>query len=293
MIKNYDLGFKIMFRFRFFIISTIVWLAFVLNLEAILNNLEIAIHIQRFVYVIAISTVVSMMLFLKLHEYQSSVAVSTLVLVYAIGKVLFPSTIDFTVVAMELGLVIGTYFVTRPVTNWLDTYSNNIKKAVFSPTNTLIKDNHHNVAAIERKINLARRFDRELSLLYIPMGEKLDSVNDIKSMALQAHINNLLNVLVGDTCLYAWHEGNLMVCLQGDAVEHVDTIAAQFSSMIADILKMQVELGLANFPTQGLILDDLIDTAQQTLGQPIRIEQNSETIPFFPKPARVAQTISA
>lgn len=282
-----------MFRFRFFIISTITWLAFVLNLEAILNNLEIAIHIQPFVYVLAISTVVSMMLFLKLHEYQTSLVISTLVLLYAIGKVVFPTTIDFTVVAMELGLIVGTYFVTRPVSNWLDNYSNNIKRAVFSPTNTLMKDNHQNIAAIDRKISLARRFNRELSLLYVPMNDKIRSSNGIKELVLQGQINEWLDLIVGDGGMYAWHEGNLMICLQGEAVEQIDTVAEQFSSLITNVFKMEVQIGAANFPTQGLILDDLIATAHETLGQAIKLQQAPETIPFYPKPISKVQTASA
>lgn len=282
-----------MFRFRLFIISTIIWLAFVLNLEAILNNLEIPIHIQAFVYVLAIGTVICMMLFLQLRDYQPSVIVSTLLLSYAIGKVIFPADFDFTDIAMELVLVLGTYFVTRPVTNWLADYSNNLKKAVFNPMNTLLKNNQHSIEAVERKISLARRFGRELNLIYIPMNDKLRAYHGMKVLALQAKINELLNVLVSDTGLYAWHDGNLMICLQETSVEELGNITTQFSALITDVLKTQVQLGTANFPTQGLIMDDLIATASANLGQEIQPDESTETIQFFPKPVRPAQSISA
>jgi hypothetical protein len=286
-----------MFRFRLYIILTITWLAFVLNLEDIFRNLDITVHIQPFVYVIAINTVVGMMSILKLREIQTTISVSTLVLLYGIGKMLLPIDLGIehalTAIIIELTLIIGTYFATRPVTNWLGGYSNNIKRAVFSPANTLVLDSHNNTAAIERKISLARRFERELSLLYIPMSNNFRKTDEIRAMALQRKIQELLNVLVGKGGLHAWHNGDLMVCLQGDAVAHVDTIASQFSMLIADVLKMQLQIGVAAFPTQGLILDDLIETAHMMLNQPATASQARSVVQLFPKPVRQARTVSA
>jgi hypothetical protein len=279
-----------MFRFRLLILSTISWLAFVLNLEAILRNLEIAIHIQPFVYILAIVTVISMISVLKLHEVQTVVSVSTLALLYGIGKVLFLIDLNITSIIIEVTLVIGTFFVARPVASWLGNYSKRIKSAVFSPTNTLMLDKQHNAAAIERKISLARRFGRELSLLYIPMSRKFRTSDDMRAMVLQRKLNELVNLLVDDSGLYAWHNGDLMVCLQGEAVRHLDTIAAQFSSLITDVLKMQIQIGVADFPAQGLMLDDLIESAHTTLGQPIIARKSADVVVLRPQTVRIVQT---
>lgn len=286
-----------MFRFRFSIILTIAWLAFVLNFNEILESLAIHLHVQDFVLALCIGTVIVMMLVFKSHKIPSSVSIATLVLLYAIGKVLFRTNLDIetytATVIIELGTLLFTFFVTRPVVEWLTGYNNKIKSAVFSSDNTLISNSYNNTAAIERKISLARRFGRELSLLYIPMSNKFEDFGEIKSLALKQEMGELIEVMVGHTGLYSWHHGDLMICLQGDAVNYVETIANQFSKVMADVLKTQVQVGIANFPHQGLILDDLIETATVVLRQPGNQSISASIIELFPNPVRTAQTVSA
>lgn len=286
-----------MFRFRFFILVAITWLAFIFNLEAILRKFAITLHIQSFVYLLVVGIAFGLMLILKLRRVQTAVSVSTLVLLYAIAKVVFPTGLSMeyflTEVVIELALVLGTYFAIRPLADWLGNYNNRLKQAVFSPTNTLMVDSTVNIAAIERKISLARRFERNLSLLYIPMNVSYRNSEDIKNAALQRKINELVNVLLGNAGLHAWHNGDLMVCLQDEAVDHVDTIAEQFSNLLADVLKMKVQIGVASFPIHGLLLDDLIEKASKTPGQPLSATQNTKVLEFYPRQVRATRTVSA
>lgn len=287
-----------MFRFRISVILNIIWLAFVLNFNIILNRLEIAILIQPFVFVLAIGTLIAMMLVFKSYKVHTTFVLSTLVLLYAIGKVLLPVHQSYDTfiptAVIEIILLVGTFFLARPMVEWLGNYNKRIKSAVFHPANTLMHKSHNNTAAIERKISLARRFGRELSLLYIPMSNRFHTVGDIKTLALQRQMSDLIDVLIGNSGLYTWHNGDLMVCLQGDAVNHVETIASQFSGVITDVLKMKVQIGIADFPRHGLILDDLIETAHVVLNQPSYATQTMPVVELFPKPpTRSAQTVSA
>lgn len=265
-----------MYRFRLLTITLIAWLFFSMNIErpdqmGLLGN----VNIQSFVYVLIVAIPLILLLFLKLSDLQPYKTLLPFILIYALGKFATPPTVSDIEYAystiIEAIILLGTFWVSSQLAHSIHSYNDALKGSIFSPTNTLVHTTHHGEIAIRQKIALARRFERDLALIYVKLdvnkrkleyGRLWDNQDEIRLMTIQLRIAELIRFLLRETDVRAWHHGDLLICLQGSSVDRTQLIAEQIAEVICNVMKIQVNVGIAYFPKDSLVYDDLIEKAR-------------------------------
>lgn len=271
-----------MYRFRLLIIISIIWLFIILNWGRFVDNTPLAsLKIQPFVSILIFAMIILHIAILSSSTWSYTLGNIVIIAAYGIGKILTTSEIfefkEFIPsLVLEMFVLLASYWLVRELATWFQTYSTTLKNSIFNPINTLVRNTYADESVIEQKIALARRFGRELTLLYIQLDEPAtheqrviwDNLKEIKLATLQLRLAELLGFLAGDTTVKAWHEGNLVICLQVDRKE-VNNIITQLQDVISDVLKMHIEVGFASFPKDGLMFDDLVEKAMNQVFDPM------------------------
>lgn len=271
-----------MYRFRILIIVSIVWLFAILNWERMVNNTALeSLSIQPFVSILIFVMIILHIAVLSSMAWSYTLGNIVILGAFGLGKIVtlrgsfeFQSFIPSLV--LEMFALLTTYWLVRELATWFQTYSSSLRESIFNPINTLVRNTYADESVIEQKIALARRFSRELTLLYIELDEPAthenrviwDNLKEIKLATLQLRLAELLGFLAGDTSVKAWHEGNLVICLQVDRKE-VNMIITELQDVISDVLKMRIEVGIASFPKDGLMFDDLVEKARNQIFDPM------------------------
>jgi hypothetical protein len=274
-----------MYRFRVLIILSIAWLLAILNLERIVGGTPLqSLSIQPFVYILVFITIIVHIIVLKSSIWSYTLGNMVVLLTYGVGRVLmFKGNFDFQNIlpslVLELFILLTTYWLVRELASWFYSYSGMLKQAIFNPINTLVRNTYHDESMIEQKIALARRFDRQLTLLYVQLEEDVqessvlwDNLKEIRLATLQLRLAELLGFLAGETAVKTWHHGNLVICMQSDK-KQVNTTISQLQDVITDVMKMNVEVGIATFPKDGLLFDDLVEKARERISIPVHLQQ--------------------
>jgi len=271
-----------MYRFRVLIIISIVWLFAILNWGRLVDDTALQdLTIQPFVSILIFVMIILHIAILSSSTWSYTLGNIVILLAFGIGKIVtFRGTFAFHTfvpsLVLEMFVLLTSYWLVRELAAWFQTYSSSLRQSIFNPINTLVRNTYADETVIEQKIALARRFDRELTLLYIQLDEQpthenrviWDNLKEIKLATLQLRLAELLGFLAGDTSVKAWHEGNLVICLQVERKE-VNMIITELQDVISDVLKMHIEVGFATFPKDGLMFDDLVEKAINQIFDPM------------------------
>ena len=270
-----------MYRFRILIIVSIFWLFTILNWDRIVSNTALeSLNIQPFVSILIFAMIILHIAVLSSNTWSYALGNSVILIAFGLGKIItFRGAFEFgsfvPSLMLEMFVLLTTYWLVRELASWFQTYSGSLRQSIFNPINTLVSNTYDNESVIEQKIALARRFDRELTLLYIELDEPTthesrviwDNLKDIKLATLQLRLAELLEFLAGDTAVKAWHSGNLVICLQVDR-RTVNMIITELQDVISDVLKIHIEVGIASFPDDGLMFEDLVEKAINQIFDP-------------------------
>jgi hypothetical protein len=262
-----------MYRFRLFIILLITWLFFVLNVERPDNLLGLGnVNIASYVYVIAALMPVSFLMFLKLSKASIATSYMPFLGLYAVGKMIYLDPAagieKLTFISLfEVALLLVTLIGVRSLTRSIYFFGDSIKNSAMNPNNTLVQTTHHGEMTIRQKIAQARRFNRSLTLLYVPLGKSQrkyeygrlwDQQEDIKFMYLQFRIAELIKFLLWETDVRAWHQGDLILCLQGNDELRAHKLVEQIPEVLRSVLKIETSVSMVRFPQEGIVYNDLL-----------------------------------
>jgi len=262
-----------MYRFRLFIILLITWLFLVLNIERPDNLLGLGnINIASYVYVIAALMPVAFFMFLQLSKTNVAMSYMPFLAMYGASKLAFyePGAniekLTYTTL-FEVALLFVTLLGVRSLSRSIYFFGDNIKNSVMDPANTLVHTTHHGEMTIRQKIAQARRFNRSLTLLYVPLGKNQrkhelgrlwDQQEDIKFMYMQYRIAELIKFLLWETDVRAWHQGDLILCLQGNDEVRAQQLMEQIPQVLSSVLKIETAVSMVRFPQQGIVYNDLL-----------------------------------
>jgi hypothetical protein len=266
------------FRFRLLILLHIIWLFFILSFERIVNQTAFStLSIAPFVYALIMLTTIVVVVFLPASKISARKLFFALIVVYAAAKslsLLFNPVTDFSdflaSMSIELLVFLMSNYLTLSLTNWFGQYNEGLKAAIFSPISGQIEEKYQNANSIEQRIAAARRFERELTLLYIrfdkAMGNKSGlswaENSNVRDILFQMRMAELLSFL-SPNALKAWNHNDLMMCVPFDAEKNHE-LAAQIKEVFINVLKVEVNVGIAAFPEDGLVLQDLIENARSS-----------------------------
>jgi hypothetical protein len=264
------------FRFRLLIILLIAWLFFILSFERIVNQTDLStLSIAPFVYVLIVLTTIFVILLLPQYKISGRNLLLALSALYAATKVISvlinpitDASVFLASLTLELVVFLTSNYLTLSLTNWFCHYNEGLKQAIFSPISSQIEEKYQNANSIEQRIAAARRFERELTLLYIRfdkvMGSKpgisWEENSDARDVLFHMRMAELLSFL-SPNALKAWNQSDLMMCVPFDTQQNSE-LASQIKEVFSNVLKVEVNVGMAAFPQDGLVLKDLIENAR-------------------------------
>ena len=260
-----------MARFRLLLIGLTIWFVILFNLErpdiTDLGNLDL----DSVVYVIAAMASVTILALPDLAKRSEYILLPTLVL-YGIGKfVLGDPDKPLPIIITEIVVLILTVSVSRAIS----LATANIEKAI---ENVLLRPEKSNVLTEpegEEKINnelfRARRFDRPVGFVVLRVewvegmeerfGDRFNLEAAFQRRYLKVRIAQIAESAIYRSDIIAWNGDNVVICLPETNRDQSLRLANQIHDLLKLRLGLQITIGVAAFPEDGLIYRDLLDTA--------------------------------
>jgi len=235
-----------MARFRLLLIGLTIWLVILFNLERPDIQDFGNIDLDSFVYVIAAMVAVTILALPDLGRRSEYVLIPTLIL-YAIAKVTIghPDT-PLPLIITEIVVLILTVSVARVVSLATANIEKAIENVLLTPEKSSVLPEAEGEEKINNELFRARRFDR-------PVGFVALRIEWLKEM--QEHIADRFNLEA------AFQKRYLKICLPETDRDQAIRLARQIHMLLKMRLGLDIAVGVAAFPEDGLIYRDLLDHA--------------------------------
>lgn len=271
-----------MLRFRILVLVLICWLSAVFLIQRIVGTNVPTITIQPFVNALILAIPVAAMIYRPLMTLPLRICLLSVLGLYAIGKVINAQTAadPITVLAfatLELSIIVVTTWLSWHLVRWFHTYDESIKDSIHNPIKIWVKETYREPALIEERIAAARRFGRQLTLLHIRFnnpsrftrGSSWSRVYDARDITFQLRLAELLRFLTGSAAIISWYQNDLVICLPNiNRTEDIRKLSGDIQEVMKAVLKLDVTVGVASFPKDGLMLSDLVSEASKTVLEP-------------------------
>lgn len=283
-----------MYLFRLLFIFVIAWVILVFNLERPDDLLLIgSVDIATPVYFIVVWVLVSVLVLPRFNRAPFYMSLSVIFLVYAITKY-FLGFIDVTdpqfayITLVEILVLIVTLWVGRVISNSISNFEQAIEGAIFEEQNAKVLDSLSGEQAIGDELLRARYYQRSVTLIYIhivgfevvtqrPFWQRLQRERNLEERYLKTHVAGLLHGLLYPSDMLTWYNGGLVICLPETSKLEARPFVRQLHQLFDNVLKIDAEIGVAGFPEDGLIYDDLMQIARS---KPIRATQEMKVLAF-------------
>ncbi len=283
-----------MARFRLMLVALTVWLIILFNLtrpEILVGSKDFSINISPLVYVIAAATVLLLLLLPDLGRTRLTLVFLPVLGAYITAKFLFPPdpeglkrTIYYTIT--EIVVLFLTVAVVRMVSLAVSTFEKAVENVIVRSSNSRILSTADGKEEMGEELLRARRFDRSVGFICFNL-ETLDAMRltpvqhltvegVFQSRYLQGQIGQIVEANLYRTDILAWDSDNLIVCLPESNSEQCFKVANDLHTLIRLRLNTHVSIGIATFPKDGLIYEDLVRTALNT---PITFEDDQSQEP--------------
>jgi lipopolysaccharide/colanic/teichoic acid biosynthesis glycosyltransferase/GGDEF domain-containing protein len=260
-----------MARLRFTITLLTLWLIFIFNIE---RSDALGIDLPTAVYVASAFAIVSILVVPETIATRWYILLIPLLIGYAIYRhnalaagslpMVIALLIDWT--AITIAFVIG---------RWLSKIVSGIERTydalVENDDNLRIVSGIKGEELINQELFRARRYDRPVALLYIktPSLKQLERTYDsylpyqisLQHRYLQSRIAQLTETLLYATDPVSWYGDDIVICLPETDKSQAYELAGRIAKVLHFSLNLDVPLGVALFPVEGLIFTDLVEKA--------------------------------
>lgn len=303
-----------MMRLRIIILGVAVWLSILFNLE---RPDVLGFNVSSVVYFLAAGLVVAILLFPDLGTLRTEVLLLGTTVLYGLSHLanfLYTPNLTAPMVISELAILLVTVFIASFVSKSVANVEQVVEGIATAADDTRILSAAEGEQVINQELFRARRFNRPVSLLVL----KIDSIAELQTRPLdrvkyqtvlqQRFIRNRIGQ-IAESVLYmsdpiAWNSDNLVICLPETSAEQAFTLAEQISHLVTGMLNLEVPVGSATFPDDGLIYSDLVAVAgksvlafrtpEETHGEPSPVEHPATlSVNGAHAPALTAATVSS
>jgi hypothetical protein len=265
-----------MYRFRLLITALIVWLIFVLNIERPDRLLALDSHVSTLIYIFVISIIlidlsIPVLVQVSLEWELLFVGFLFLVLKAVLMQSLTVELINYFTLA-ELGTVLGTVWLMKHVSYSVWSVENAIPKLFIETVDTQVRNYLHDPESIEEELRRARLYKYPVIMLYLMFKDlKRDqkrsfswlSTHDLEEEYLKVYIVHLISgLLLEDHHIVYWQNEDLVMCLPETDEMKVTFIVRELHKVISVMMHMNVIIGVARFPKEGVVFSDLLESAR-------------------------------
>jgi len=260
-----------MARFRLLLIGLTIWLVILFNLERPDIQDFGNIDLDSFVYVIAAMVAVTILALPDLGRRSEYVLIPTLIL-YAIAKVTIghPDT-PLPLIITEIVVLILTVSVARVVSLATANIEKAIENVLLTPEKSSVLPEAEGEEKINNELFRARRFDRPVGFVALRiewLKEMQEHIADrfnleaaFQKRYLKVRIAQIVMSAIYRSDTIAWSGDNLVICLPETDRDQAIRLARQIHMLLKMRLGLDIAVGVAAFPEDGLIYRDLLDHA--------------------------------
>jgi GGDEF domain-containing protein len=269
-----------MYRFRILLILTFAWLIFVFNLERpddfiIEGNLDLS----SIVYILDGLIVLVLVLFPRLTLWSLFITFPIVLLTYVLGRVLFtrPDLSDPVIpyaIITEAATVGVTFVLARKLIRWLVQFERRVFSSVLSASAEQVLDDAQAERLITDELLRARQFKRPATLLHLDLSKVSPKATGLlkqydpnyrkEQEYWRLRVSEMVQRLIHHTDLIGWYKDDLVLCLPECTKIEAAKLAQQIHHLFSRVLETEVTIGVAEFPDDALVFEDLVRFAQKS-----------------------------
>jgi len=252
-----------------------LWLIFLFGLA---HPSLFDIDVSPTVFVLASAATLAIFLLPDLGTLHWSTIMVPVLLVYGAASALnllgHHQTSPATVL-IELTVLSITVFLARLTSVVVTNLEQVIDNVVTGANATRILPAAEGEEATNGELFRARRFNRPVGFLLLKLSDvpalQISGANIMNYQAalqrsfLRARIGQLVESMLYHTDPIAWYKDDLVICLPETNADEALQLARRIYDLIRLTLNLQVPIGVANFPEDGLIYADLVTIASRKL----------------------------
>jgi lipopolysaccharide/colanic/teichoic acid biosynthesis glycosyltransferase len=260
-----------MARLRFTITLLTLWLIFIFNIE---RSDALGIDLPTAVYVASAFAIVGILVVPETIATRWYVLLLPLLIGYTLYRYddLVNEDLPALIELMVDWIVITTAFF---IGRWLSSIVSGIERTydslVENDDNLRIVSGIKGEDVINQELFRARRYDRPVSLLYIktPSLKQLEKLYEtflpyqvsLQHRYLRSRIAQLTETLLYATDPVSWYGDDIVVCLPETEKAQAYELAGRIAKVLHFSLSLDVPIGVALFPIEGLLFTDLVEKA--------------------------------
>ncbi|NDJ85367.1 MAG: hypothetical protein GYB66_05740, partial [Chloroflexi bacterium] len=268
-----------MARFRLILINLAIWLTLLFNLERPdivgISNIDLASPV--YVYA-AVLTVVILMFPDLSHVHPSYLIIPGIGVYLAFGFIIGNLTTDVIFVyttIIEIVAIAITIALARLVSSTVTEFENVVENTALTASNSRVLPQDEGIAQIDRELFRARRFLHPTALLFLDISsvkksevslqKQLDLQLALEKRYLQGRIARTIEqVLYPDDILSLYHD-DLVLCFPETNLDQATEMANEIYKLLGITLRIKMSIGIAAFPEDALIFEELIAAAKSNI----------------------------
>ena len=267
-----------MARFRFVLLILVLWLIILFNIERPEVG-GVGIEISSLVYVLASLITFVVITLPDLSQANFLRVFIPIVTIYALGKLIVGYSVNpsifFYVTISEIVILFVTTVVARLTSHTFLNMEIAVEDAVLEKDSlrTLTMDQGEEVIGVE--LFRGRRYGHTVAIIHLGLNwlpemqpnadERFDFRHVLKRRYIQGQVAQHTQDILFRGDITAWHNGNLVICLPGSSFEAAQKNARELHEHLAKQLGIDLHMGISLFPVDGLIYDDLVNIAIDTM----------------------------
>ena len=267
-----------MAKFRLVLINLAIWLTLLFNLERpdIFGG---NIDLKSYVYVIAAGITMAILMFPDIAQLKTTWLFLITLGVYAVLKGISGFSDDQVTFAYTTTVEVAALYITvvlaQMVSSTVSQFENVVDNTVLITDNSRVLPTNEGVEKINKEIFRARRFGNPMALLFVniraikgvgtQLQRQLDLQVALRHRYIQGRIARTIeDVLYFEDIITLYHE-DLVLCFPETGLQEARELAKQINKLLTVTLDLSIQIGVAVFPDDALIFEELVDIAATRL----------------------------
>lgn len=274
-----------MAKYRILLMVSLTWFTLLFNVERIDIAGQPPLNLDSLLYLFVLSVILLTVTFPNMGKLNYAVAGTSLLAGYVVTALLVrPGWADRSVVLIlvECASLLITLFFMRKVSAALLDFEIAVETFVLGVNGSRLLSTTEGIDQINAELYRARRFERPLSIILIEIpvpGKEQQSGSTtvetdfirwrissvFKNRFMQVSIAKLLTTITYKGDLMVEYNENIVVCLPETGKHESRIFVQQFNTLAQAQLDLPVRVGSATFSEDGLVLERLLEVAQESL----------------------------
>jgi lipopolysaccharide/colanic/teichoic acid biosynthesis glycosyltransferase len=269
-----------MIQVRALLIATVTWFILLFNIERFdVFDYQQPVNLSTTLYMTIIVTAVSLLSFPNLAKANLWFSATTMTIFYLGMSMLSDATAlqaTFFWRATEIGILLISFVLMQKVSQAILDFEIAVQSFVLDANNSRMMPFHQGQEQVSQELHRARRFERPVAIIYCESASNDDTVTKIdgefwqwrikktfKDRFTQTHIAQSAAMLTYKSDCIIKYNNDIVICLPETNQPEGEAFAAQLARFIHDLHQIEANIGVATFPDDGLVFEDLIEIARE------------------------------